>query len=360
MPAYNESSVEIFEIPDLENQPDGIPWAIDSMTCAHYLGVRNRTITNMVANRGSMYKEHYIPKKSGGKRCIHAPKPMLKFVQKRILQRYLDKVPYPEHITAYVSGLTTREAVMKHAGKPLLIVMDLKDFFTSTRRKWIREMLKEEFGLAKTIADIISDMSTVKMKFSYGARYRVPQGAPTSGAICNWVAYNRMDKPILETCKKYGMYYTRYADDLAFSCDERLNRAETNKFIREITALVKSSGYRINRKKLRVTRSGRQQRLLGMTVNEKPNIMRLQYRRLRAQIHNCKYHGFEITAKRVGVEKGAMLRSHIEGLLAYYNMINPQKAQKLKEQYREALICQDITPPAYLQEPSPAHTGDTT
>jgi len=350
MPAYSETSFEIFEIPDFKEQPPGLPYALDSMTLAHSLGFRNRTITNIVANRKDMYKEHFIPKKSGGRRSIHAPFPMLKFVQKRVLHRYFDKVPYPEHITAYVPGLTTREAVEKHAGKPLLIVMDLKDFFPSTRRKWVREALKEEFNLTKTIADILSDIMTVKMRFPYGERYRIPQGAPTSGAICNWVAYNRIDKPILKLCEQYGMYYTRYADDLAFSCEKRLDRTETNKFIRAVTAAIKAGGYRVNRKKLRVTRSGRQQRLLGMTINEKPNIMRFHYRRLRAQIHNCKVQGFGETATKAGVKDTNQLHSRIEGLLAYYWMINPEKTAKLKQQYKEAMECQNITPPAYLQE----------
>ena len=360
MPAYNDTTVEIYEIPDFNKQPEGIPWALDSMTCAHHLGIRNRTNTNLVNERDTLYQESFIPKKSGGKRSIHAPSSVLKFVQRRVLKRYFDPIPYPEHITAYVRKLSTRNAVSKHAGKPLLIVLDLQDFFTTTRRTWVRKALKEEFGLPQNIAEILSDLTTVKMRFPYGERYRVPQGAPTSGAVCNWVAYNRIDRPIIKLCEKYDMYYTRYADDLAFSCAKRLGKAETNKFIREISAIIETGGYRVNRSKTRVTRAGRQQRLLGMTINEKPNIMRYHYRKLRAQINNCKWRGFEEVAKATGLENGVRLRSRIEGTLSYYWMINPEKTTKLKIKYKEALECQNITPPAYLQDQNQEEPGATT
>lgn len=336
MPAYNNTSVEIIDIPDFNQVPQGMPWVFDSMSLAHSLGIRNRTLMHAVIKRAGMYKRHHIPKKSGGKRLIHAPDRMLKFIQGRILNVFLDKLEYPDHVGAYVPGKTTRDTAEVHAGKPILIVMDIKDFFPSTRRSWIRRLLQEEFHYPHKVASLLSDLMTVPMDFSYGRRYVVPQGAPTSGSICNWVANQRLDPKVIEISNRYGMAYTRYADDLAFSNEERLDRETTNAFLKEISKAIKESGYTLNRKKTRVARSGRQQRLLGMTINEKPNVMRLQARKFRARIHHCKMKGFDVVAKEMGMESGEKLKSQITGTISYYHMISPDKAQKFKDQMAEA------------------------
>jgi hypothetical protein len=140
----------------------------------------------------------------------------------------------------------------------------------------------------------------------------------------------------MELCERWGMSYTRYADDLAFSSSKRLVRKETNQFIKAVEKIIRTSGYAMNRKKLRVARSGRQQRLLGMTINEKPNVMRRDYRRMRARLHHCKLKGFNKVAKEMRLESGAKLESQIEGQIAYYHMINPEKAARLKAQLDEA------------------------
>ena len=336
MPAYNRTTINIIDLPHFEKIPENVPWVIDTMSLAHAMGIRNRTLMSMIVGRHKMYKKWVIPKKSGGTRVIHAPEPKLKFVQGRLLERFFTNIAYPDHISAYVPERTTRYSAEQHCGKQVLIVIDLKDFFPSTRRAWIRRALQDIFHLPFEVVSAMADLATIPIETAVGTRYVVPQGAPTSGAVCNWVAHHRLDIPILEECKTWNMAYTRYADDLAFSCHERLSREDTNKFIRSISKIIKKSGYEVNRKKLRVTRPGRQQRLLGMTVNQKPNIIRVHYRKLRARIHHCHYKGFDVVAKEMGLESGARLKSQIEGKISYYHMINPVKAAQLKAQLHAA------------------------
>lgn len=336
MSAYSKTTINIIELPHVSKIPEGVPPVFDTMSLAHSLGIRNRTLMGLIVRRAKLYKKFVIPKKSGGKRVIHSPDPKLKYVQARVLERFFTKIKYPEHIAAYVPERTTRYSAEKHAGKPLLIVIDLKDFFPSTRRAWIRRALQAEFNLPFEVVSAIADIATIPVDTLTGTRYVVPQGAPTSGAICNWVAHHRIDKPVLEECAKWNMAYTRYADDLAFSSEVQLTRDDTNKFIRAICKIIKKSGYEVNRKKLRVTRPGRQQRLLGMTINAKPNIIRLHYRKLRARIHNCKIKGFDAVAREMRMESGEQLKSQIMGKISYYHMINPVKAAKLKQQFQAA------------------------
>lgn len=336
MPAFNKTTIEVIDVPDFNAIPDGLPCVFDSMSLAASLGIRNRTLMHLIVKRGSMYRRYTIPKKSGAPRSIHAPNKMLKFVQGRILTRYFDQLDYPEHISAYVPGRSTRESAEKHAGKAVLIVLDLKDFFTSTRRSWVRKAIQDQFGYSHNVSGLLADLMTVPMDFTFGGRYVVPQGSPTSGAVCNWVANHRLDPGVLKLCDNWGMTYTRYADDLAFTSEKPMARKETHRFIKEVIKTVKQSRYTVNYKKLRVARAGRQQRLLGMTINEKPNIMRSKYKQMRARLHHCYHKGFETVAKEMGFPSGAALESRIDGHLSYYHMINPDKTAKLKEQLRLA------------------------
>lgn len=341
MAGYLQSALDILDTNDVFN-PD-LPYAFDSTSLAYRLGIHTRTLMYLIIKKSEHYTIHTIPKKSGGLRVIHAPSDRIKYVQGKVLELILNKLKYPECIGAYVQGKTTRETAEVHAGKPLLIVIDLKDFFPSTRRAWIRQFFNKKLGYPHNVASLLADLSTVAINTPVGPRHVVPQGAPTSGAVCNWVAYYKLDEPILEVCKKYKMAYTRYADDLAFSNEERLDRPVTDAFLKEIEAIIKASGYRVNYKKLRVVRSGRQQRLLGMTINEKPNIMRLHARNLRARIHHCKNKGFEQVAGEMGISSGNTLRMQIEGMLSYYHMINPVKAERLKAQLNEAKSLHGLT-----------------
>lgn len=336
MPAFNATEVEIFDVTELGKIPEILPKAIDATSLAYHLKINTRTLMYLIIRKMDHYKVHTIPKKSGGMRVIHAPSDRMKYVQGRILAEILNKLKYPAHVGAYVQNKTTRETAEVHAGNPLLIVIDIKDFFPSTRRAWVRQFFHEELGYPHIVASLLADMCSVPVTTPVGIRHGVPQGAPTSGAVCNWVAHARLDKPILQICERYGMAYTRYADDLAFSHKEKLDHPTTDKFIAEVVEAIKASGYRINRKKLRITRSGRQQRLLGMTINQKPNIIRNQARNLRARIHHCKTKGFNTVAQEMGIENGQTLLHQIEGMISYYHMINPDKAAQFKQQLETA------------------------
>lgn len=336
MPAYNFPEVDLLETAGLDRIPPELPVAFDATTLAYHLGINTRTLMYLVLKKMDHYKVHTIPKKSGGARIIHAPSDRIKFVQFRILDRIFNKLTYPAHVGAYVPGKTTRETAEVHAGNPVLIVIDIKDFFPSTRRSWVRKLFHDDFHYPHHVASLLADICTVELATPVGTRHGVPQGAPTSGAVCNWVALHKLDKPILEICSRYGMLYTRYADDLAFSHKDCLERPVVDKFIDEVITAISDSGYRVNRKKLRVTRSGRQQRLLGMTINEKPNIIRAQARNLRARIHHCKTKGFDVVAQEMQMGSGKAVLMQIEGLISYYHMINPVKAAQLKGQLEVA------------------------
>ena len=156
------------------------------------------------------------------------------------------------------------------------------------------------------------------------ARPHLPQGAPTSPALANLSAY-RLDCRLEGLANSAGATYTRYADDLAFSGDTQFRRS-LNRFISRVCSIVIEEGFRVNNRKIRVMERGSQQRIAGLVVNQKINISRFEYDRLKATLTNCIRQGWN-SQNHLG---HANYRSHLAGRISFFEAINPAKGRKLR------------------------------
>lgn len=377
---FNQTTIELIELPSL---PDEVPYVFDDCSLAFSLGFRNKVMWYILENKKAMYTVHRIPKKKRGHRIIHAPQDMMKLLLRQLHVRYL--VPLQDqlgqHVTAYRKGLSCRHAVEQHvppcvicdaAGdktpkshecprKGLYVHMDLKDFFPSTSRAMIRNYFKQ-IGYNHDVSSLLANLLTVsdfpnpkyrrKKKLPKGAWVPeffsgVPQGSPASGAICNLVADWRIDFKIMEYLSdlndKYNLegvsrwVYTRYCDDLSFTCGRTFTKEETQQFINDIKSIVHNAGYRVNPDKTRIAHGYYGRRLLGTVFNQKPNIPDEEYRRVRAITHNCLVHGFESQAARAKQPNGGALFSWLRGKINYMAQINPHKGEKLMTEFTAAV-----------------------
>jgi hypothetical protein len=155
----------------------------------------------------------------------------------------------------------------------------------------------------------------------------LPQGAPTSPALANLCAY-RLDCRLAGLADAIEATYTRYADDLVLSGDSRLlgNAARARG---QVAAIVRDEGFRLNpRKSQLMTRAGRQ-RVCSVVVNERPNVARADYDRLRAQLHELALSG-PAAANRSGVPD---LRAHLLGRISWVEALNPARGVRLRRQF---------------------------
>lgn len=309
---------------------------LDARGLAIALDVRISSLWNAVLHTAGFYRVAHIPKKSGAVRTLHIPDDKMAWMQRRMLRAFFDRIEWPEHVSAYVLGRAPTDAAIVHAGRPVLIVLDLKDFFPTTRRQWVRDAFVESLGFGQEAAEMAANLCTCPWQLTDPKRrFRVPQGAPTSGAVANLVACHRLDPSILDVCEEFGMTYTRYADDLAFSRATDLSREDTSAFIRAVIEAIKNSGFRVNYEKIRVQRKNRQQRLLGLTINEFPNVPKNTYRRLRAIVHRCATKGIDAVAEGWGVSR-ELADQRIRGHLIYCEDINQEKLAPLRAKYEAA------------------------
>ena len=79
------------------------------------------------------YTQHWLTKRSGGKRLLEVPKPRLKTMQREVLHEILDRIPPHEAAHGYRRGRSVVGYATPHAGRQFVLRLDLRDFFPSIR-----------------------------------------------------------------------------------------------------------------------------------------------------------------------------------------------------------------------------------
>lgn len=222
------------------------------------------------------YREFTIPKRAGGSRRIAAPAPDLKQLQRRILQRLLSRLKAHQSATGFERGRSIVTNALVHARKPVVVRMDIKDFFGSTSAKRVEAYFRA-VGWSGEAARLLTRLSTHEGS--------LPQGAPTSPRLSNLVNV-RLDARLSALARKLGAAYTRYADDITFSFSAE-DRSAIGAAIVTTKRVLADEGYALHQKrKLHIRRRHQQQLVTGLVVNDRPRLPRSTRRWLRAVEHH--------------------------------------------------------------------------
>jgi hypothetical protein len=274
--------------------------------------------------------------KSGRFRLIESPKTLLKFAQRQVLRKILDAIPPHEAARGFRPGNSVCDFVEPHTGQALLLRFDLEDFFPSlSAARVLRVFLTA--GYPEAVARALTRLttratphSTLEEKtLAWEERRRLatphlPQGAPTSPALANLGAF-RLDCRLAGLAEAVGASYTRYADDLLFSGGADFAR-QARRLETRIAAIILEEGFRPNHHKTRVLRQGQKQHAAGLVLNEKPNIDRRDFDRLKAILTNCARRG-PASQNR---DHHPDFAAHLQGKLAWVRFIHPGKEAKLR------------------------------
>jgi hypothetical protein len=289
----------------------------------------------------SHYRFAWVAKAGGGFRLLEAPKRRLRERQRWILRNVLAAIPPSPHAHGFVPGRDVRSFVQPHVGRAVVVRLDLQDFFASISRARVAALFGR-VGYPRPVADALANLCTIatphhvltahprdddqSRRFLTNAALRdrhLPQGAPTSPALSNLVAW-RMDTRLAALAAGFGATMTRYADDLAFSGDEAFARS-LRFFLPRAGGIVLEEGYRLNHRKTRVMPRGHRQELCGVAVSARPNVPRRERDRLRAILFNARRFGLE-SQNRDG---HADFLRHLEGRVAWVSAVNAGARRRL-------------------------------
>lgn len=248
------------------------------------------------------------------KRWIEAPDDELKALQRRILRLFYLLAPSP-----YAHGFTIGRGIVSnagiHTGKKYVIKLDLKDFFPSVTGTMIRRELRDSGIFTKEN----SREMEILLKLCL-LEDRLPQGAPTSPALANLVC-RKLDFILAKFARRHGMQYSRYADDLAFSCDSD----GCFRLIPVIRKIIEQYGFQVNSRKINVLKRHQRQTVTGLVVNHAgmTSVPRRKRMKLRACLHRI------ATGKMDLSEAGyAKLKGHV----SLIRMANPRQGLYFRKQ----------------------------
>jgi RNA-directed DNA polymerase len=318
--------------------------------------------TNVNKNR---YIQFSIPKKSGGERIISAPTKGLKVIQKCL--NLIFQVVYESHIHKAAMGFVPSKSIVDnaniHAGSNYVYNIDLKDFFPSINQARVWGRLKvPPFELSGSngrleINNIISSLCCHEMEVERKdennnwvtvSKNVLPQGAPTSPILTNIIC-QQLDFYLSAVAKRFGLKYSRYADDITFSSMHNVYQMESP-FLKEIDRIVKDQDFHIKPSKTRLQKKGYRQEVTGLLVNDKVNVQKRYIKQLRLYLYYWEQYGYErastyflpkYRADKGHVKKGdANMTNVIAGKLDYLKMvkgIDNEAYLKLNQRFKKLI-----------------------
>lgn len=242
------------------------------------------------------YTDFSIKKRSGGSRTISAPIPELKRLQRHLahlLNECIEELDTSRGIKNTLShGFRPKHSIMtnamQHRKHRYVFNIDLHDFFGTINfgRVWKYLEKNRGFGLNSSIARTIAQIACHNKT--------LPQGSPCSPVISNLIAHI-IDIKMVQIAARAKCHYSRYADDLTFSTNERDfpsliatrigNSTEWN-VAPTLTRELGRCGFQINAAKTRMQFENRRQDVTGIIVNSKINVRSEYARDVRAMVNS--------------------------------------------------------------------------
>ncbi|MEZ0001627.1 retron Ec67 family RNA-directed DNA polymerase/endonuclease [Sinorhizobium fredii] len=313
---------------------------------ARLLGVEGESLSYALYwyRKNRKYTSFTIAKKSGGRRLIDAPNPKLKYIQHRLAE-FLSRI-----LAELEASRTTKVRVLSHGFKDghsiitnaslhrkkrYVFNTDIKDFFPSINfgRVYGFFIKDRNFRLDPKIATIIAQIACHNNS--------LPQGSPCSPVISNLITHI-LDLRLNKAANEARCTYTRYADDLTFSTNEkefpegiaRLVRGSDDKWVAgdAITRIAFKNGFRLNHDKSRMQRRDSRQDTTGLIVNEKLNVRHEYFKRARAMCHHLFEHGYCHTGERNGLVP--LPDETLDGIMTFIYQIRRLKIDDFKGDQR--------------------------
>lgn len=289
------------------------------------------------------FRMFHIRKKSGGLREIKAPCRQLDVILTCVNELLKSIYSPSDAAMGFTSGKSVLDNAQIHVGHNYVFNIDLKDFFPSIpqARVWKRLQLSP-FNFPAEIANVLAGLCCTFDE--EGGRNVLPQGSPASPLLTNAIC-DTLDRRMKGVAKRFGLHYSRYADDMTFSSMHNVYQ-EDGEFRQEISRIIKEQGFIMNDKKTRLQKVGARQEVTGLTVNAIANVSRKYISDLRWILHVWEKEGYakayalfypKYKHEKGYIKKGEpIMENVIGGKLNYLRMVrgaNNAAYQKLQSRY---------------------------
>ena len=296
----------------------------------------------------------YIPKKSGGQREIIAPcdeikKPLQKI--NKILQSVYD-IKNEDFQVAYKKGKNVINNAEMHVNNERVFKIDLKDFFPSCKKNYVVDKISFLFRNTIPNKNFVMDKFLETILYNDGLYI----GNPVSGTLANAIIANPV-KYLKNICKKTGMEFSVYADDMTFSS----NKFIVKQYIIDIfnTAFSQfhmEKDFILNSKKC-YGLSKNNRFVTGVVINSS-NIMtckRIKYLRIRQTLHQLHFgdesHLIDPSQLSTSDNKKFWTWNQFKGNIAYAMMVDKSgKIINILKKYKDEVKKYNILSPRMMEQ----------
>lgn len=238
-----------------------------------------------------------IRKRNGSEREISAPSSAIKAIQQRLSAHIYKYYKVKSCAHGFVKKRDVVTNATKHRNHRWIVNLDLKDFFPTINFGRVRgAFLGRPFSCPEKVATLLAQICCFQGK--------LPQGAPTSPIVSNIVCH-QLDNRLLDFAKEHRLVYTRYADDITFSTNQKEIPAalghldDTGHFSigESIRTLIEKCGFQINEAKTHCSSRYNRQMVTGLVTNTKVNVPRGYVKQIRCMLHAYEKYGLTKAAK---------------------------------------------------------------
>ena len=253
----------------------------------------------------------------------------------RYLSRFIKQFPIPDftHVTDEAE-LNELKRNYREQVKSAMLQDAQKYILTEEYKKYLQRSLPLRQNIANVIAALCCTEMMVERKAENGEwesvrRNVLPQGAPTSPVITNIVC-QRLDYLLTAVANRFGLRYSRYADDITFSSMHNVYQPEGD-FLKELQRIILEQGFHLKESKTRLQKDGYRKEVTGLLVNEKANVQKRYIKQLRMWLYYWEQYGYEkaysfflqqyMTDKASIVKGKPSMANVIAGKLDYLKMV---------------------------------------
>lgn len=289
-------------------------------------------------------------------RLICVPEPVLADVQRWILRNILICGQSHSASTAYRNRSTLYDAALPHCGSTWLVKLDVRRFFESVSEISVYKVFRR-FGYQPLVAfelarlcTRVGSLSSIRRSrrwqnkqpinarkirtYSAGTLGHLPQGASTSPHLSN-LAMLEVDEELSIIAARFGMVYTRYADDLTYSSRSLdFSREKAAELIKAVYKILGRFGLYPNIAKTSVVPPRARKVVLGLLVDQPSPRLKKDFK-MKMRMHLYYLEHPEVGPIQHAIARKfssvAGLRNHLIGLAAYASQIEPSYGASLKE-----------------------------
>lgn len=318
-------------------------------------GVDYGFLRNVVARKTGNYRQFLMRKRVPGRRrvrVISMPVPKLKRCQHWIVENILKHaMPSPDSY-AYHPNSNPVFAAQRHSNSVWLIKVDIEDFFNSIHEHDVYRVFRS-LGYAGILSLELARICTMAAKWRPDtdeqlARYLknsvayycnqwigiLPQGAPTSPMLSNLVMRD-VDQRLARLASSSNMRFTRYADDIVFSCSDRRPADKVRSVRNQVLTILNDAGFRPNRRKTVIRGPGDRKLVLGLLVDGKQPRLAKEFKdEIRMHLHYLGHPNFgpagHATARKTSI---AAIYHHVLGLIFWARAVEKNFGSDLLRQF---------------------------